>query len=214
MNFIGFSLPHEDVGRRARRSTSSAVIFAGYCAGERRRAVWPNAICSSARSRGTANGGLRGMATTLTRCRQPLATRETASRSPDCAPSLRLAIPIFCGVCAESLVQSISLDAVSTTHDPCRSSRPPPAVPRDARRRRERDEVSLVASVRPSRLGLLTDKSSGGQGGDPEGVQRMCRRARFDRRAESEPREIPCRDRRAATHGVRCRAFNTMASSA
>jgi len=34
-------------------------------------------------------------------------TRETAPRSPDCAPSLRRAIPIFCADSAESRVQSV-----------------------------------------------------------------------------------------------------------
>ena len=48
-------------------------------------------------SRGIAGRGLRGLATTLTRCRHPLGTRETASRSPDCAASLRRAIPILAG---------------------------------------------------------------------------------------------------------------------
>src|SRR6185436_3177208 len=58
---------------------------------------------------------------------------ETTSRLPDCAPSLRRAIPIVCGVCAESRVQSVALDAVSTMLAPGRSSRPTPAIPRDAR---------------------------------------------------------------------------------
>ena len=65
-------------------------------------------------SRGTAVGGLRGMATTLTRCRQPLGARETASHSPNCAPPLITRESDFCGVCPESLVQFVSLDAVST----------------------------------------------------------------------------------------------------
>jgi hypothetical protein len=46
------------------------------------------------------------------RCHGPLATRETASLSPDCSASLRRAIPI-CECGAESRVQSVSLDAVS-----------------------------------------------------------------------------------------------------
>ena len=88
---------------------------------------------------------------------------------------------------------------------------------RDTARRRERGEVFLVASVRPSRHRLIADKSNGGQGGAPEGVQRMCRRVRFDRRAESEPREIPRRDssrRRDAgiTNSVRAKCDNVNSS--
>ena len=43
----------------------------------------------------------------------PRGTRETASRSPDCAPSLRRVIPISALPEAESRVQSVLLDAVS-----------------------------------------------------------------------------------------------------
>src|SRR5215204_4682125 len=43
----------------------------------------------------------------------PLGTRETASRAPDCAASLKRTIPISASPEAESRVQSVLLDAVS-----------------------------------------------------------------------------------------------------
>jgi len=62
----------------------------------------------------------------------------TASRSSDCAPALRRTIPILCGVCAESCVQSVSLRCGFDDAYPCPSSRPRPAIPRDALSARRR----------------------------------------------------------------------------
>ena len=108
---------------RPNRSSQSDIIFGR--AAEPRRAF----------SRGSAGCGLGGVAPMLARSApSSLATRETASHSPDCAPALRRTIPIYCGVCTESCVQFRSFDAVSATRSPCRSTRPQPALPRAARR--------------------------------------------------------------------------------
>ena len=86
----------------------TCLVFTSFAARCRRSAL---------SSRGLAGGGLRGMATTLTRCRQPLRARETAFHSPNCAPSLSTRDSDLLRVCPESLVQFVSLNAVSTMLD-------------------------------------------------------------------------------------------------
>ena len=74
--------------------------------------IGPSAPALVANPAWTASRGLRGLPPTPARCRHPLGTRETASRSPDCAAALRRVTPISL-YCAESRVQPVSLDAVS-----------------------------------------------------------------------------------------------------
>ncbi len=98
--------PMLDAGRRTERS----------CGSRRSRAVRPRrepddhpiAVGGRARAVEQRRAHLN--------CRSwpPLETRETTSRSPNCAPSLKRTIPISALPEAESRVQSVSLDAVST----------------------------------------------------------------------------------------------------
>ena len=60
----------------------------------------------------------------------------------------------------------------------------------------ERDEVSLVASVRPSRRRELQTNRTEVRGGRLCRLSVRGRRVRFDRREEGEPRETPRREQR------------------
>ena len=60
---------------------------------------------------------------------------------------------------AESRVQSVALDAVSVTPDPCPSSRPQPAIPRDARRQGAGASGATPISVRRSSSGIRREEA-------------------------------------------------------
>ena len=120
---------------------------------------------------------------------------ETASRSPDCAPSLRRTIPISALPEAESRVQSVSLDAVSMATESASSSRSRPAiqagVARVERRRGTRRGVSRGEdSTEP--MQRLTDKAKrrSGDGGCAASASADAERALSGERRPSRERYL------------------------
>jgi len=80
------------------------------------------------------------------RCRHPLGTRETASHSPDCAPSLKRAIPIPESLCG--IARAIGLTRRGFgDRGPRSSSRSRAAIAAPSRRRSERTSMRQTDKV-------------------------------------------------------------------